>query len=302
MEEPLSRLGVPWWPAATTLGAARKLWRQGKVDIVHAHMTAAESAALPNRLRNGGRLVVTRHFGQRRGLTALGGLAARVINKMPHTEVAISRYVQSTIGVPSKVVHHGIDDAPAVDPSRSKVVLVIQRLEVEKRTSIALRAWRLAGLASDGWQLIVAGDGTDRAALESLARAEGIASSVRFLGHVWDVDGLRGDAAIQVASPPSEHFGLSVLEAMARGLPVVACDGGAHRELVGESYPMLFPLGDVAAAAACLQSLAINPSMRSSLGRELRRRQQEHFSLRAHGEALEAVYLDALGRTSVSAP
>jgi len=301
MAEPLAGLGVPWRPATSMLAAAGELWRHGRVDVVHAHMTSAETAAVLSRVRNRGRLVVTRHFGQRRGLTPLGGLAARVINRVPHTEISISRYVQSTIGVPSTIVHHGVENASAVDHLRSKQVVVIQRLETEKATNVAIRAWSRAGLADDGWELVIAGDGSDRAVLQSLADAEGVAGSVRFLGHVRDVQVLRKSAAIQLATPPHEHFGLSVLEAMAVGLPVVASDGGAHPELLGDDYPMLYPPNDVDAAACRLRELAGDAAQRRTLGATLRRRQQERFSLPAHGRALEALYFRALGTLSVVA-
>ena len=291
----LSAIGVPWLPATSTLGVARALWQNGRVDIVHAHMTAAESAAVLMRLRNRGRFVVTRHFAQRRGLTAFGRVAALVIDRVPHTEVAISRYVEGSVAVPSVVVYHGIEDHEPV-PASSRQVVVIQRLEREKHTDVAVRAWARSGLGHDGWKLAIAGDGADRDALESLAQAEDVADSVRFLGRVDDVDRLRATAAFQLASPPNEHFGLSVLEAMSVGLPVLAADGGAHRELLGDEPDALFPPGDIDRAASGLRHLAHDPQLRQELGSRLRQRQQQEFSLAAHGEALEAVYLQALGR------
>ena len=76
---------------------------------------------------------------------------------------------------------------------------------------------------------------------------------------------------------------------MAVGLPVVAADGGAHRELLGpDQVPLLFAIGDVDAAAERLRGLADDGELRRRVGRTLRARQQEQFSLAAHGEALEA--------------
>lgn len=285
----LQDLPVPWFPATSTVGVARALWRHGPADVVHAHMTAAESAAVLTRLRNGGNFVVTRHFAQRRGRSPLGRIAALVIDRVPHTEIAISQYVKGMVGVPSLVVHHGIADSEPVDASGRRVV-VIQRLEVEKHTDLAVRAWARSQLGDIGWELVIAGDGADRPALESLAHAEGVASSVRFLGRVDDVDRERTAAAFQLATAPNEHFGLSVLEAMSVGLPVLAADGGAHLELLGEDYPATFPPGDVDRAAEGIRRLALEPQLRCVLGERLRQRQQDCFSLAAHGEALEAVY------------
>lgn len=297
----LSEIGVPWRPATSTLDVARALWLTGRVDIVHAHMTAAESAAVLTRLRNRGRFVVTRHFAQRRGSTAWGRVAALVIDRVPHTEVAISSFVEGLVGVPSLVVYHGVADRELVQGSGRQVV-VIQRLEREKHTDVAVRAWACSSLGDEGWELVIAGEGADRSALESLARELGVAGSVRFLGRVADVDVLRAAAALQLASPPNEHFGLSVLEAMSVGLPVLAADGGAHRELLGDEHDALFPAGDIERAAAGLRRLAHDPQMRREMGRRLRQRQQHEFSLAAHGEALEAVYRRALHGTTDRLP
>ena len=80
---------------------------------------------------------------------------------------------------------------------------------------------------------------------------------MEFLGHRSDVHDLMRSAAIFVATRPDEAFGLSVVEAMARGLPVVAAGSGAHLETVG-SVPgaALFGPGDSDEAARLLEDLA----------------------------------------------
>ncbi len=263
-------------------------------------MTAAEWAAVMARRRTGGALVMTRHFAQRRGRTVRGRLASAVIDRVAHHELAISKFVAGAVASES-VVYHGIDDRPPA-LTEGKRVVVIQRLEPEKGTDLAVRAWARSGLGDEGWELVLAGDGSERSALESIARSTGVAGSVTFLGRVEDVDQLRATAAMQFATPANEHFGLSVLEAMAVGLPVVAADGGAHRELLGsDQAPLLFAIGDVDAAAQRLRALAGDSELRRRVGRALRARQQERFSLDAHGEALEAAYRAAIAEHAARA-
>jgi glycosyltransferase involved in cell wall biosynthesis len=298
MSDHLLPLGVDWVPAASTYDVFRALRRIEPCDIVHAHMTAAEWAAVLARHRTGGALVMTRHFAQRRGRTVRGRLASAVIDRVTHHELAISQFVAGAVASES-VVYHGIDDRPPA-LTEGKRVVVIQRLEPEKCTDLALRAWARSGLGDEGWELILAGDGSERSALESLAHSTGVSASVTFLGRVEDVDELRATAAMQFATPANEHFGLSVLEAMAVGLPVVAADGGAHRELLGQDQAaLLFAIGDVDAAAERLRGLADDGELRRRVGRALRARQQERFSLDAHGEALEAAYRAAIAQQSV---
>ena len=296
MRASLDPIGVPWRPAASTLGVARALWKVGRVDIVHAHMTAAELGAVLTRGRNGGRLVVTRHFAKTRGATPAGRAASVLIGRVPHTEIAISRYVERAIGAPSHLVHHGVLDREAVDGCGKRVV-VIQRLEAEKDTALALRAWACSGLGEEGWELVIAGDGADRPALEALAHSEGVCDSVRFLGYVKDVDAVRALASVQLATASIDAFGLSVLEAMSVGLAVLAADGGAHRELLGDRHSdALFRPGDAEDAGLKLRRLASDLELRRALGKALWLRQRERFSLAAHAQALERAYIHAIDR------
>jgi glycosyltransferase involved in cell wall biosynthesis len=118
---------------------------------------------------------------------------------------------------------------------------------------------------------------------------------VRFLGFRTDLPSLMAGAGLLFASSPFEHFGLTVLEAMAAGLPVVAADAGGHSEMLdGLDERALFPAGDVDAAAAHLASLAADPEGRAGLGAREHARQGEEFSLHAQADATEAVYRRAI--------
>ncbi|MGW6550736.1 glycosyltransferase [Streptomyces sp. NPDC055051] len=115
------------------------------------------------------------------------------------------------------------------------VLLVLcSRLSVEKRPGTALDA--LAGLLGAGVpaRLVVAGDGPLRSGLERRARDRGL--PVRFLGHVADREelaDLQAAADLCLAPGPAETFGLSALEALACGTPVVVSASSALPEVVG---------------------------------------------------------------------
>jgi len=173
------------------------------------------------------------------------------------------------------------------------VVLVLQRLAPEKDPDVALRAWARCRLADQGWRLVVAGSGERAGDLVRLAGELGVAGSVEFAGRVRDTDVLLAGASIFLATAPGEPFGLSVVEAMAHGLPVVAAAGGGHLETVADAG-VLFPPGDVGAAAAALTELAGSRQRRVEVGRALRRRQQELYSLDHHVDRLEEVYREVV--------
>ena len=292
MRTELANSTVAWLPAATTAEAARAIHRVGRVDIVHAHMTAAECAAI---IAGGLRrvpIVATRHFARRRGESRIGRLAAPIVGRFVRTEIAVSRYVARHLERPACVVYHGIEGRDQV-ACEDGTVLVVQRLEPEKHTDVAIRAFQRSQLWQEGWALVVAGSGTEERRLRTLANELGVAASVRFLGRVTDVDELRRTSSFQLATVPIEGFGLAVLEAMACGLPVVAADAGAHSELLGRLGHYFSP-GDADQAATSLRLLAGDRPLRKRLGVEVRSRQQVAFSLEAHGAALETVYHSAL--------
>jgi glycosyltransferase involved in cell wall biosynthesis len=74
-----------------------------------------------------------------------------------------------------------------------------------------------------------------------------------------------------------ESFGLSILETMFYGKPVVAFNVGGIPEVIGDSCP-LYPFGDVAAAAAGLDRLVESPKLARKLGQRSRRRVLENFT------------------------
>ncbi|MFI1978574.1 glycosyltransferase [Streptomyces wedmorensis] len=114
------------------------------------------------------------------------------------------------------------------------VLLLCSRLSVEKRPGMALDALeelRGGGVAA---ALVVAGDGPLRGVLERRARERRL--PVRFLGHVADREALadlQAAADVCLAPGPAETFGLSALEALACGTPVVVSASSALPEVVG---------------------------------------------------------------------
>jgi|GEM_PF-414150 len=327
MSAALSGTGVGFLPARGTLGVRRALRAvRADADVVNVHMTAAEAAAALA-FGRGRRpaVVATRHFAQprrRHATVHMNTVAARVVD----AEIAISRAVAAAIGVPSTVVHSGLpasaaagngsgagrsasaaaDPVASGSPARGRVVLVAQRLEPEKATDVALDAFAASGLASDGWQLWIAGEGALRDALTAQVARLGLVGSTRFLGYRADVAALMAQASILLAPCPREGLGLTVLEAMQADLPVVAAAGGGHLDLLERLEPdPLFPVGDAETAGARLRMLAADPQARERLATAARRRQRERFSLDAQVIGTEAVYREAIARRapgSSSAP
>jgi glycosyltransferase involved in cell wall biosynthesis len=280
--------GVTNRPAAHLVSAAAALATAGRVDLVHVHMTAAEGAAWLARPIHRAPVVATRHFAQRRGSSPLARTLARVTSGVVRQDIAISRFVAESIGGPSVVIPNGVPDRPQA-PLEAPTVVMLQRLDTEKATDVGIRAFARSGLAGEGWRLVVAGEGVLRPSLAQLVETLDVSGHVELVGHVARTDQLLAGASVLLAPAPREPFGLSVVEAMAHGLPVVAAGGGAHLETVGADG-LLFTPGDPGAAAGSLARLGADPGLRRSVGHALRRRQQERFTLSLHVDRLEQLY------------
>lgn len=258
----------------------RQLRSMPPPHLVHAHLTAAEllscTAFLASRQVT---IVSTRHIAARRGSSPSGRLAAHLIRRRIDGQIAPSRYLAARVDGPSEVILTGIPDSP-MGTHDQPVVLVAQRLEAEKDTATALRAWAASGLGPTGWRLEVAGSGSEERSLRELATTLGITPSCTFLGQVDDVGPRMARAAVVLCTAPADSFGLTAVEAMACGTSVVASAAGGHVETVGAlEGAELYPPGDHTRAADQLKKLAGDPSYRDHYGNRLRRLQQAELSI-----------------------
>lgn len=298
MRRPLERSGATWLPGRTVRQATRAALSVHDVDIVNTHMTEADTVGAVVGMLRRLPVVSTRHFAGTRGSSPLARLVSRLAQPAITAQIAISHFVADNIEGESTVVQSGVADvAEGADAAeraenRERVVLVAQRLEPEKSTAVALRAWAASAERSSGpWRMLIAGDGSQRDVLEALAERLGIAASVDFLGFRSDVDALMRRAEIFFAPAPREPMGLSVLEAMAHGLPVVAAAGGGHVETVGSvADAALFRPGDADEAAALLDALMRDSDRRQRYGRALRERQRSAFTAERQTDATRAVF------------
>jgi len=289
---------VRWEPGATLLESLRSVSRLGRWDVCHVQMTAAEAVAVATRRVHRAPIVTTRQFAARRGSSLAGRIGARWIASGITREIAVSEFIAKHIERPPvAVVVSGVSQPPCLWQSTSRVVLVLQRLEPEKDTLTALAAWHASRLADDGWSLRIVGEGSERRMLEGWVASQGI-SGVTFTGWTAYVAEELERAGILLASAPAEPLGLSVIEAMAAGVPVVATAFGGHLETVGlVAGAPLFPPGDAAAGGAALRSL-VSASTRARVSAKGRRVVADHFTVERHVDRLLVQYEAARAGTT----
>lgn len=290
MRAAMTGTGVRTLPGDTLREAARSVSRAGHPDVVHAHMTAGELTAS---LATSAPLVATRHFARARGATSVGRASGMVIRRRLRHQIAISRFVASAIDGAATVVYPGVEIDDHVSTHRRSTVLVVQRLQPEKNTDVAVRGFA-AGAPRD-WTLEIVGRGPELASLQALTRELGIADRTTFRGFRDDVPDLMRSASVLLAPCEVEGLGLSVLEAMSHGLPVVASRAGAHPETVGlAADAQLFEAGDAQDASAMVARMCADAALRARYGAQLAEVQRTTFTPESQAAATDVVYRQVL--------
>lgn len=284
--------------------------RRARPAILHTHLVHADLLALPAGVA--ARVPVrvsTKHgfndFRLRRGFA----LADRASARLAHVHVAISRGLAAHLAAVEgfdedafEIVHYGIASGPeAPPPPREPRLVCVGRLIPVKGHDTLLRALAAARSELPGLTLDVAGAGPLDAELRSLARRLAVAEAVRFLGHVTPVAPALEAALALVVPSRGEGFGMVALEAMERSRAVVASAVGGLPELVVEGETgVLVPPGDVVALRDALLEVASDPDRAAALGAAGRARALAAFPEERPAERLDAIYREALARSSRS--
>jgi UDP-D-galactose:(glucosyl)LPS alpha-1,6-D-galactosyltransferase len=171
----------------------------------------------------------------------------------------VRRSLQNTLTSKAPIYYVGNPVAtagiePVKRPESGVVLLYVGRLEnAIKRVDVLLRALRAVGSFCS---LVVVGDGPDREELASLAHELGIMQRVRWLGWRRDPWAAVDEASLLVLPSEYEGFGVVVLEALARGLPVIVSKSSGAAEVVQErENGWTLETGDEAALATLLSEI-----------------------------------------------
>ena len=191
------------------------------------------------------------------------------------------------------VIPNGIDlerFARAPEPVAGRV-LVVGRFAPPKRHDLVLRAFADVHERFPGSELWFVGDGDDRPAAEQLAAELGVQGATRFLGVREDVPELLAQAACVVLASDYEGCPLSVIEAMAAGVPVVATSVGGVPEVVRDGVTgILAEPGRPEGLARGLAELLGDEARAVELGRAGRELARERFSREQMAAATAEVY------------
>jgi len=271
-------------------------------DIVHSHTGVWLKAARAARRARVPVVVHTEHgrpVPDRFTDRAIDGLASRHTDAVIAVSAALADVLRGRIVHDPSQVHliaNGVDVEkvrPPVDrgglraalgiPPVVPVIGSIGRLEPVKQYDLAIRAFaRLGEVNRTGAPpvLILVGDGSERNALETLARTLGVSPRVHFLGWRTDAEAIYGAFDLFTLTSRSEGTSISLLEAMSSGVCPVVTDVGGNRAVLGQALEeLLVPAGDAEGLAAAWERQLNDPVCRAALASSARERVISEFSL-----------------------
>jgi sugar transferase (PEP-CTERM/EpsH1 system associated) len=310
------------------IGAYLRVWkylRNLHPDVVHTYNIGAIDVAFWARLAGVGRVVHAEHGrdvsdpnGSNNKYRWLRRILAPAISRFVPVSEDLERWLRKDVGMAAdkvELIHNGIDttryrpgeagrqraERREFAPEGATLIGSVGRLDAVKAFDTLIAAVaelnRIAPACNP--HLVIVGDGPERAALDAQIDALGVAHRVTLAGLRHDIDEILPNLDIYACSSIAEGIALTLLEAMASGLPIVATRVGGNPELVVDGQTgRLVPSGDSQAMAAALRGMAESPDDLKEMGRAARERVCERFSL----ETMNAGYSDLYARLLAPKP
>jgi sugar transferase (PEP-CTERM/EpsH1 system associated) len=295
----IERLGVPFYVLGKKPGISWRairelagLFRTHDVKIVHTHnaaphfhgAAAALLAGVPVRVhtKHGRNFPPTRN---KERVNRISSWATDVVVAVSDDAANLAVRVERVNPRKVRRIWNGVDtelySPRGQAETRPHVIGTVARLSVEKDQKTMLAAFRLVTREVPEARLVFAGDGLSAPELKDTAMKLGIADSVTFLGKCFDIPAVLSQFSVFTLSSVTEGISMTILEAMATGLPVVATDVGGNREIVNPpECGLIVPPREPRALADAYLALLCDPARRAKMGDAARTRIVQHFSLK----------------------
>jgi len=285
----------------------------GAMDAVLAHAVFRDYLSLPALVHHedgfnrdeAERLKTSRNWFRRVALARSAGL---VVPSRRLEQIALDIWHQPRGRV--HLIENGIDTARyAKRPKPDALPRVVKRPgERWVGTLAGLRAVknlpRLVRVCADlpePWQLVIAGEGPEREAIKAEAMRLGVAHRVHLPGFVADPATAVGLFDIFALSSDSEQFPISVVEAMAAGLPVASPAVGDVAGMVAEdNRPFISRPGDEGALSQAIETLALDDALRGRIGEANRDKAVASYDEAGMIAAYRRLYASASGRSEIA--
>lgn len=237
----------------------------------------------------------------RYGLLRSGiGRAAHVLacSNWVHRELKLSGIESERVYLPIPGPGKGYIHRRSADPG----VFYCGRLDIEKGVDCLIRAFAVAAADAPRAKLRIAGRGPERARLEALARDVGAARNIEFLGWIEPESVERELSSAWLLVAPSlwaEPLGLVALEAIVRGVPVLASVSGGFAETVEEGVTgMLVPNGDIEALANRIRGVITEERFARGVSPDAVGAVGARHDMGAHITRMQAIFREAVAAAS----
>ncbi|HAI13531.1 MAG TPA: glycosyl transferase family 1 [Phycisphaerales bacterium] len=286
------------------------------IDLLHAHQyTPFFYASLSRKLGSKPPLLFTehgRHYPDQRKLKRV--IANKFLWRQHDRATAVGRFVARALvsneGFPRadvQVIYNGIDPDTFMLPNQQQlryrmrdelkltedqpVILQVARFHPVKDHATSIKAFSHVVEQLPNAVLLLAGDGQDKPVMQALAKQLGVADHVRFLGVRTDIPHLMTAADAFVLSSLSEGISVTLLEAMASGVPICTTDVGGNGEIVEHTVTgLLSPRQDAKALGANLVQMLIDPPLRQKFVDASRRKLLAQFNQQQMHDAYTKLY------------
>ena len=296
-----------------------KLLRRERFQIVHSHMFWSSLFASPIAWTCRVPVVVETLHGTEAWRTGwkASGIIDRTTTRFVSRYVAVcdsdARFLESKKHVPAKkisIIYNGVDTSHFAVPNDARntirqslafsendlVLIMVARFHAGKGHRVLFDAMCQLLDIHPTVKLVCVGEGEGEPKLRALCKELGLAARVRLVGYQDNVPEWLAAADINVLPTFYEGFPLTVLEAMASGLPTVASDVGGIPEAVENGVSgLLVPPGDSHKLAEALSMLLREPARRMQMGHAARQRLMQSFVLEQQVSSTENMYLELCG-------
>lgn len=312
----------------------KKICRQHAIDVIHTHFLRENYIAILSKiLGNHVKIINTRHMLLENSRAVI--TANRFFTRYNDNIIAVSKRVKEQLleeGIrPEKIklIYNGIDPeewSSPMSPTFRKeagisddeiVITSVARFSPEKgheflldgiRTfkdmlasnnnlkSISNEALESNSIATSRFKFVLVGDGELHEQIVEKTKALGLQNDIVFTGYQEDIRNILKSSDLFISHSSSEAFGISILEAMASGLPVISTDSGGTAEIVNgfRKSGILIAYGDKEALATSLIHLLQNRELMEEYIKNGFQNVREHFSLDKTSEETYNLYAGLL--------
>lgn len=291
-----------------------RLWRflrRERIDVLHTHQFGSNVlGSMTGRLAGVPVVLAHEHTWSYEGNPARRFLDRQVVSRAADRFIAVSREDQSrmievegidparTLFIPLGIMPsppptgHDVRGELGIPPD-APVLGVVGNLRPQKAHQVLIRA---TARLVDRWpaiQVLVAGTGPERAALEKLAGELGLQHAIRFLGYRGDIPDLLAAVDVAICCSDFEGTPIAILEYMDAGLPVISTAVGGVPDMIDNGvHGLLVPPRDPGALAGAIAELLSDLQRARMMGARARERRLAEFTMEAMIQRLESLYCE----------